>query len=283
MLRHQDFSMYMRQREDYFGIGRQQAPSHAHLRSMPSGATTGARGSSHRCSEFTPEDFEPTWQEARKMIPALKNARMARPMNGLFSFTPDGGPLLGESKEGEGVLDREAVWITHAIGVGKVMAEWLTDGVPSIDLAGADVHRFEPYAKSPAYILACSTLSVRGLRHYPPPAADGGATSAADQPVLFTAEGFGARSSSKHQGGNVRNGSRRTKKMLDGQDDILGRGEWAGRYWSEIAAAEARATRERGRPLRHDLAQARRGHRAWRHGIPAASHPRARSTVRRAR
>ena len=54
-------------------------------------------------------------------------------MNGLFSFTPDGGSLLGESREVRGFWIAEAVWITHAIGVGKVMAEWMTDGVPSID------------------------------------------------------------------------------------------------------------------------------------------------------
>ena len=38
---------------------------------------------------------------------------------------------------------------------------------------------------------------------------------------------------------------RAMRQLLDGRDDVLGRGEWAGRYWSEIAAAEAGATRER--------------------------------------
>ena len=95
------------------------------------------------------------------MLPALRSAEIDGPMNGLFSFTPDGGPLLGESREVKGFWIAEAVWITHAIGVGKVMAEWITDGVPSIDISGADVHRFEPYALSPSYVLARSAQSFR--------------------------------------------------------------------------------------------------------------------------
>jgi glycine cleavage system aminomethyltransferase T/glycine/D-amino acid oxidase-like deaminating enzyme len=244
MLRHQDFSMYMRQREDYFGIG-----AYRH-RPMPIAADDIRRdyrgeGEFPSVLEFTPEDFEPTWQEARKMIPALKNVEMARPMNGLFSFTPDGGPLLGESKEAKGFWIAEAVWITHAIGVGKVMAEWLTDGVPSIDLAGADVHRFEPHAKSPAYILARSSQSFREVYDIIHP------QQPMEEPRPLRTSPYYSRQ--KDLGAYFLEASgwerpqwfEANQKLLDGQDDVLGRGEWAGRYWSEIAAAEARATRER--------------------------------------
>ena len=166
-------------------------------------------------------------------------------MNGLFSFTPDGGPLLGESKEAKGFWIAEAVWITHAIGVGKVMAEWLTDGVPSIDLAGADVHRFEPYAKSPAYILARSSQSFREVYDIIHP------QQPMEEPRPLRTSPYYSRQ--KDLGAYFLEASgwerpqwfEANQKLLDGQDDVLGRGEWAGRYWSEIAAAEARATRER--------------------------------------
>jgi dimethylglycine oxidase len=243
MLRHQDFSMYMRQREDYFGIG-----AYRH-RPMPISADDIRRdyrgeGEFPSVLEFTPEDFEPTWQEARKMIPALKNVEIDRPMNGLFSFTPDGGPLLGESKEAKGFWIAEAVWITHAIGVGKVMAEWLIAGVPSIDLAGADVHRFEPHAKSPAYILARSSQSFREVYDIIHP------QQPMEEPRPLRTSPYYSRQ--KDLGAYFLEASgwerpqwfEANQKLLDGQDDILGRGEWAGRYWSEIAAAEARATRE---------------------------------------
>src|ERR687898_2243536 len=243
ILRHQDFSMYFRQREDYYGIG-----AYRH-RSMPV-SPDGIR--KHKDAEvmpsimeFTGEDFEPSWAEARKMLPALGGVEVGEAMNGLFSFTPDGGPLLGESREAKGFWIAEAVWITHAIGVGKVMGEWITEGVPSMDISGADVHRFESYALSPSYILARSAQSFREVYDiihpqqpmeeprplrvspYYPRQKDLGAyfleASGWERPQWFEAN----------------------QKLLDGQDDILGRGEWAGRYWSEIAAAEARATRER--------------------------------------
>ena len=113
-------------------------------------------------------------------------------MNGLFSFTPDGGPLLGESKEARGFWIAEAVWITHAIGVGKVMAEWITSGEPSMDISGADVHRFEPYALSPSYILTRRAVVPGGLRHHPPPAADGGTAPLAHKPLLPRQQALGA-------------------------------------------------------------------------------------------
>ncbi len=160
ILRHQDFSMYFRQREDQYGIGTYR---HSPMPVSADDIRRDYRGEGEFPSvwEFTPEDFESSWQEARKMLPALEKVEIDRPMNGLFSFTPDGGPLLGESREARGFWIAEAVWITHAIGVGKVMAEWITSGEPGMDISGADVHRFEPYALSPSYILARSAQSFR--------------------------------------------------------------------------------------------------------------------------
>ena len=43
-------------------------------------------------------------------------------VRGLFSFTPDGFSLLGESPDVRGFWSAEAVWITHAGGVGRAMA-----------------------------------------------------------------------------------------------------------------------------------------------------------------
>jgi hypothetical protein len=147
-----------------------------------------------------------------KMLPALERAEIDRPMNGLFSFTPDGGPLLGESKEAEGFWIAEAVWITHAIGVGKVMAEWITEGVPSMDISGADVHRFEPYALSPSYILARSAQSFREVYDIIHP------QQPMEEPRPLRTSPFFPRqqalgpTSSRPQAGSGRNGSRRTSR-----------------------------------------------------------------------
>ena len=54
----------------------------------------------------------------------------------------------------------EAVWITHAGGVGRAIAEWMTDGAADLDLRECDLNRFEPHAASPAYVRA------RGAQQY---------------------------------------------------------------------------------------------------------------------
>ena len=243
ILRHQDFSMYFRQKEDYYGIG-----AYRH-RPMPVpvddiGRNYRGEGEFPSVLEFTSEDFEPTWQEAHKMLPALQNAGIVRPMNGLFSFTPDGGPLLGPSREVGGFWIAEAVWITHAIGVGKVMAEWISDGVPSIDLAGADVHRFEPYALSPSYILARSAQSFREVYDIIHP------QQPMDEPRPLRASPFYPRQRDlgayflEASGWERPQWFEANETLLDGRG-VSDRGEWAGRYWSKIVAAEALATRER--------------------------------------
>src|SRR5215210_4233616 len=243
MLRHQDFSMYMRQREDHFGIG-----AYRH-RPMPISADDIRRdyrgeGEFPSVLEFTPEDFEPTWQEARKIIPALKNARMARPMNGLFSFTPDGGPLLGESKEAKGFWIAEAVWITHAIGVGKVMAEWITSGEPGMDISGADVHRFESYALSPSYILTRSAQSFREVYDIIHP------QQPIEEPRPLRTSPFYPRQ--QELGAYFLEASGWERPQWYGANDSLlaeydvpEMEEWAGRYWSPVVGAEHLATRER--------------------------------------
>ena len=69
----------------------------------------------------------------------------------MFSFTPDGMPILGESLAVRGFWVAEAVWVTHGGGVGKVIAEWMADGAPGMDLREADVNRFMPHAKTKSY------------------------------------------------------------------------------------------------------------------------------------
>ena len=47
----------------------------------------------------------------------------------------------------------EAIWVTHAGGFGKHVAEWIVSGEPSIDLAEADANRFYPFMTTPPYVL----------------------------------------------------------------------------------------------------------------------------------
>ncbi len=76
-------------------------------------------------------------------MPALRGASLERSFNGVFAFTPDGYPLIGEHPDLRGFWVAESVWVTHSAGVGRVVAETLVDGAPSIDASPADLSRFE--------------------------------------------------------------------------------------------------------------------------------------------
>jgi glycine cleavage system aminomethyltransferase T/glycine/D-amino acid oxidase-like deaminating enzyme len=241
ILRHQDFSMYFRHQGERYGIG-----AYRH-RSMPVSADDIPKYQDAEVMpsimEFTPEDFQPSLDEARRMLPALRNVEIDTPMNGLFSFTPDGGPLLGESREAKGFWVAEAVWVTHAAGVGRVMAEWITTGVPSIDLAGADVHRFEKWALSPAYVKARSSQSFQEVYDIIHP------QQPMEEPRPLRTSPFYTRQ--KELGAYFLEASGwerphwfEANAPLEGRD-IPERDEWSGRYWSPIVGAEHQITRER--------------------------------------
>ena len=69
--------------------------------------------------------------------------------------------MLGESPDLRGFWSAQAVWITHAGGVGKAVAEWMAEGEPAEDLREAHVLRFHPHAQARAYVLARASQQYR--------------------------------------------------------------------------------------------------------------------------
>ncbi len=117
-LRHQSARLYLREHGSRMGVG-----SYAH-RPMPIDPATIGTGSVGMPSvlAFTPEDFEASWAGAVALLPALAATRPEEGINGIFSFTPDGAPLLGPAKELDGFWVAEAIWITHSLGAAR--AAW---------------------------------------------------------------------------------------------------------------------------------------------------------------
>ena len=158
ILRHQDEDLYYREHGDRMGIG-----SYAH-RPMPVALTDLPRyhpddySSSAMPSRlgFTPEDFEPSWAASRRLLPALQTAEVGDGFNGIFSFTPDGAPLVGQSPDVDGFYLAEAVWVTHSAGIARAVAQLLVDGRSEVCLAGADAARFEPVQTTDAYVAETS-------------------------------------------------------------------------------------------------------------------------------
>ncbi len=92
-----------------------------------------------RAIELTPILGELGWDEKRSF-------------NGLLQVTADGGPSVGESPETRGLWYAEAVWVKDGPGIGKIVAEMMTDGITEVDIHGLDVSRYYPIQKTPGYI-----------------------------------------------------------------------------------------------------------------------------------
>jgi glycine cleavage system aminomethyltransferase T len=242
ILRHQGADLYLRERGDRVGIGyyghnpmpieaQDIVPVHA-AAVMPS------------ILPFTPEDFAPGWTDAAKLIPALRNAVIDDAFNGLFSFTTDNLPLLGESRQVKGFWFAEAVWVTHSAGVGRAMAEWLVDGwCSSFDLHECDINRFEPHQLAPDYVLVkdCQNyIEVYDIIHPLEP-------MRAPRPLrtspFYPRQGDLGAYFLEASGWERPQWYEANAGLLD-RYDVPTPNAWAAMHWSPIVGAEAMATRE---------------------------------------
>ncbi|UYM03925.1 GcvT family protein [Solicola gregarius] len=106
---------------------------------------------------FTAEDFDPQLEQALELMPEVlgnPEVEIRYAINGLLSLTPDGAPILGESPEVRGLWSAAAVWVKEGPGVGRLLAEWMTDGNPEYDAHGTDIARFYPHQRTRAHVKA---------------------------------------------------------------------------------------------------------------------------------
>jgi glycine cleavage system aminomethyltransferase T/glycine/D-amino acid oxidase-like deaminating enzyme len=106
---------------------------------------------------FTADDFDPQLEQALELMPeVLSNpeVEIRYAINGLLSLTPDGYPILGETPEVKGLWSAAAVWVKEGPGVGRLVAEWMTDGDPEYDAHQSDVARFYPAQRTREHVRA---------------------------------------------------------------------------------------------------------------------------------
>jgi glycine cleavage system aminomethyltransferase T/glycine/D-amino acid oxidase-like deaminating enzyme len=154
VVRHQDLSLYFRQRGDHYGVGNYR---HEPIATPQAAIRRHGEGPMPSLMPWTPSAFDLCERETARMFPALagtmRPADPQRSINGMFSFTPDAGSVVGESAAVRGFWVCEAVWITHAAGMARQVVEWMLEGEPGYDLAEADANRFYPFQTSPPYVL----------------------------------------------------------------------------------------------------------------------------------
>jgi glycine cleavage system aminomethyltransferase T len=102
------------------------------------------------------ERFEEISVNARFRVPAMDDVTITKLINGPEAFTPDNEFCLGESAVAGFFV--AAGFCAHGLagagGIGKVLAEWIVAGEPTMDLWRMDIRRFGEHDRSPSYTLA---------------------------------------------------------------------------------------------------------------------------------
>jgi glycine cleavage system T protein len=237
ILRHQDRSMYLRRVGDTYGIG-----SYLHEPLLRASEEIGPSGPGLHPSEreFTPEHFQAAYEEAGRLLPAVRDAPLARAFNGLMSFTPDGFPLLGESSRIRGLWLAEALWVTHAGGAAEALADLMVHGESGIDLHECDPERFDDHGLSRAFARVRAEQAYREVYDVIHPRE----SVRVGRPLRLSP--FHARQVALGAEMFESAGWERPQwyPALD-VPPAPARGAWSARFWSESVLAEHRACRER--------------------------------------
>jgi heterotetrameric sarcosine oxidase gamma subunit len=124
--------------------------------------------------DFTFGEIKPDWDRmmpyveiAMQRVPVLENAGIHKFFCGPESFTPDGGPLLGEAPELENfyvAAGLNSLGILLGGGVGKIMAQWIVDGYCPVESLDIDIARCFPFQSAQKY-LTDRTVETLGLQY----------------------------------------------------------------------------------------------------------------------
>jgi glycine cleavage system aminomethyltransferase T/glycine/D-amino acid oxidase-like deaminating enzyme len=188
--------------------------------------------------------FEELMENAIVRVPSLEEMEVVRLVNGPEAFTPDGEFVLGPS-------ELHGFWVAagfcaHGLagagGMGKLVAEWIVEGSPSLDVWHMHSSRFGAAYGSQAYTLA-RTKEVYETYYdvkYP------GHERTAGRPlrVSSTYARLGELGAVFGEKAGWERANWFEPNAAAGDESLRPRG-WAGRLWSPAIGAEHVACRER--------------------------------------
>ena len=131
-----------------------------------------------------PEDFSfgeipPDWdrmtpylEKAMKRVPISQEAGLKKFFCGPESFTPDLRPVVGEAPEVRNYFvaaGLNSIGILTGGGLGRVMAHWIMNGRPDVDVTGMNIDRLHTYQSNPEYrrTRTVESLGLVYACHYP--------------------------------------------------------------------------------------------------------------------
>jgi heterotetrameric sarcosine oxidase gamma subunit len=131
-----------------------------------------------------PDDFSfgtipPDWdrmapylQRAMDRVPVSHEVGLRTLFCGPESFTPDLAPIVGEAPELANYFvaaGLNSIGILTGGGIGRLVAHWILNGRPDVDVSAMNIDRLHPYQRNREY-LATRTVESLGLvyaTHYP--------------------------------------------------------------------------------------------------------------------
>lgn len=127
------------------------------------------------CYDTLPHDmdhFMPVLEMAAARMPVLENTGIQTWFNGPESFTPDDRYLLGETSEVKDLFVAcgfNSIGIQSSGGAGKVLAQWIRDRHPPMDLVDIDIQRMNPFQGTHKYLedRTVETLGLLYKTHWP--------------------------------------------------------------------------------------------------------------------
>ena len=184
--------------------------------------------------------FEEIATNAQRRVPSLADVGVRRMINGPEAFTPDNEFCLGETEVG-GVFVA-AGFCAHGVagagGIGKVMAEWIIDGEPSMDVSHMDIARFGRQYRSPGYTLARAVENYRTYYDIPYPDRQ----RQSGRP-LRRAPSYAWHAAHRAVFGEKAGWERVDWYESNADSAAAPPDGWPSRYWSSAIGAEHRATR----------------------------------------
>ncbi len=129
--------------------------------------------------DFSFAEIPPDWdrmsgylETAMKRIPRSLEVGVKKFFCGPESFTPDLRPCVGETPELRNYFvaaGMNSIGIITGGGLGRVLAHWIINGQPDVDVTGMHVDRLQPYQTTPDYrrTRTVESLGMVYKCHYP--------------------------------------------------------------------------------------------------------------------
>ena len=129
--------------------------------------------------DFSFGELAPDWD---RMMPYVEKAMSRVPISmdtgvkkffcGPESFTPDLSPIVGEAPELKNYFvaaGLNSIGIITGGGIGRVVAHWILNGSPDVDVTGMNIDRLHPYQRNPEYrrLRTVESLGLVYQAHYP--------------------------------------------------------------------------------------------------------------------